>query len=134
MRVIGATLLATICCAISFAQQPENQTLPEKRLSVLDIAQMQTQLSEALKQQNQSQPVDAEKLRLQGIEIVPATRMVIKDGAIYMMVTNDTLIPMSGGGASGCLPKNPQNAGQAISLTSQPANNQAPAKAPVKKN
>nr|AUN37178.1 hypothetical protein [uncultured bacterium] len=133
MRITGAILLIAICCAVSFAQQTEDLPVPKKRLSVLDIAQMQTQSSEILKQQAQSQSVDVEKLRLQGIEIVPATRLVIKDGAVYMLVTNDLLIPMSGGGASGCLPENPKKAGQAIPLTSQP-DNQTPAKAPIKKN
>ena len=134
MRIIATILFVSVCCTGGFAQQTETQTLPEKKLSVLDVARMQIRFSEALKQQGQNTPVDAEKLRSQGIEIVPATRLVIKDGAVYMMVTNDTLMPMSGGGASGCLPKNPKNTGQLISIDSQTDSNQTPAKNPAKKN
>jgi len=134
MRIIGVILLVSVCCTVGFAQQTENQTLPEKKLSVLDVAQMQIRFSEALKQQGQNTSVDVEKLRLQGIEVVPATRMVIKDGAVYMMLTNDTLMPLSGGGASGCLPKNPPNTGQLISINPQTSDNQVPAKDPAKKN
>lgn len=91
-------------------------------------------LTAALKQQNDSLSVDHERLRSQGIEPVPQTRRVIKDGAIYLRLTNDTLVPMSGGGASGCVPENPKDAGKPIAIPSQTDVKEAPAKDPVKKN
>jgi hypothetical protein len=154
VRIIGTTLLLTACCAVGLAQasaaqqtknpaqtkelavpqQTEPKTLPEKKRTVLDVAQIQTGFSEALKQQNEGRAVDNERLRGQGIEPVPQTRMVIKDGAIYLLLTNDTLVPMSGGAASGCVPENPKNAGKLIAIPSQTDVKEAPAKDPVKKN
>jgi hypothetical protein len=154
MRTIGAFFIVTICSAVSFAQQsaaqqtanqpqakeqavsPQTETraLPEKRLTLYDVLQIQTRLSEAFNQQNQSRSADAEKLRSQGIEVVPATRFVIKDGAIYLALTNDSLVPMTGGGASGCLPDSPKNVGQLIDLAVKTKINQPPGQNPTKKN
>jgi hypothetical protein len=154
VRIIGTTLLLMVCCAVGLAQasaaqqtenpakakepavtpQTEARTLPEKRLTVLDVAQIQTGLSEAFRQQNDSRSMSYEKLRGQGMEPVPNTRMAIKDGAIYLVLTQDALVPMSGGGASGCVPDNPKNVGKLLSIPSQTDGQQAPAKDPVKNN
>jgi hypothetical protein len=154
MRTIGAFFIVTICSAVSFAQQSaaqqtanqpqakeqavapqtENRILPEKRLTLHEVMQIQTRLSESLNQQNQSLPVDAERLRSQGIEVVPATRFVIKDGAIYLAITGGSLVPMTGGGASGCVPNSPKNAGQMIDIAPKTNVNQPPAQDPAKKN
>ena len=154
MRMIGAILIVTICCVVSFAQQSvaqptekqsqakeqsvssqtENKTLPERTLTLSDILQIQIRLSEVLHQQGLSLPADTEKLRLQGIELVPETRFVIKDGAIYLALTNDYLVPMTGGGASGCLPNSPKPAGQMIFLAPKTKGEQPPAQDPTKKN
>jgi hypothetical protein len=154
MRIIRTTLLLTVYCAVGLAQasaaqqtenpaqakgqavpqQTEPKTVAEKKLTVLDVAQIQIALSEAVKQQNEGRAVDNERLRARGIEPLPQTRMVIKDGAIYLLLANDTLLPMSGGGASGCVPENPKNVGKMISIPSQSDGKEAPAKDPVKKN
>jgi hypothetical protein len=154
VRIIGTTLLLTVCCAVGLAQasaaqrtenpakakesavtpQTEARTLPEKRLTVLDVTQIQIGLSEAFRQQNDSRSMSYEKLRAQGIEPLPNTRMVIKDGAIYLVLGNETLVPMNGGGASGCVPDNPKNVGKLISIPSQTDGQQAPGKDPVKNN
>jgi hypothetical protein len=139
MRIIRTTLLLAIFCAPGFAQSPaaqqtENQTLPERKRTVLDVAQIQIRHAETLSQQGQSLPVDAGKLGSQGIEIISGSQMVVKDGAIYLMLAPGTLIPMNGGGASGCVPDNPKNVGKLISVSSQTDVQQAPAKDPVKKN
>jgi hypothetical protein len=154
MRIIQAIFIVTIGCIVSFAQQSaaqptanqpqakeqalspatENPTLPEKRLTLSEVMQIQTRLSEALNQSNQSLSADTEKLRLQGIEVVPETRLVIKDGAIYLALTNDTLVPMTGGGASGCVPGNSKAVGQIIFIAPKADLNQPPAKDQTKKN
>jgi hypothetical protein len=153
MRIIQAVFIVTIGCIVSFAQQSaqqtgnppqakeqavspatENLTLPEKKLTLSEVMQIQTRLSEALNQSHQSLSADAEKLRLQGIEVVPATRLVIKDGAIYLALTNDTLMPMTGGGASGCVPGNSKTVGQIIYIAPKANLNQPPAKDQTKKD
>jgi hypothetical protein len=139
MRIIGTTLLLAVCCGFSPAQssavqQTENQRLPESRRTVLDVAQMQIAITEAVKQQNDGASLNDNRLRALGIERVPETRLVIKDGAVYLMLTNDRLLPMSGGGASACVPENPKNVGGLISLPPENQVNPAPAKDPAKKN
>jgi hypothetical protein len=154
MRMIQAIFIVAIGCIVSFAQQSaaqqtanqpqakeqavspttENPTLPEKKLTPFEVTQIQIRLSEALNQPNQSLSVDAEKLRSQGIEVVPGTRLVIKDGAIYLALTNDTLVPMTGGGASGCVPGNSKAVGQIIFIAPKANLNQPPAKDQTKQN
>lgn len=154
MRIIGMTLLLAISPVVSLAQTPAvqqtgnspqandpsvgqstgNQPLPRTRLGVLDVAQLQIDPAAPLQNQNPDSSAERERLRSQGIESVPETRLVIKDGAIYLRLTNDTLLPMNGGGASGCVPENPKNSGRLVTLSAESRVNQAPAKDPLKKN
>lgn len=158
MRIIKATFIVTICCVVSFAQpttaqqtasqsqakeqavsqQTEKPTLPEKKPTRLDATQIQSRLSEILQQQYQSLSVDAERLRAEGIIVVPDTRFVMKNGAVYIIFPGQTLVPMIGGGASGCLgssvPESIEKAGQVIFLAPKPTFNLPPSQDSTKKN
>ncbi len=153
MPIIRVIFIVTVCCVVSFAQpsaaqqranqsqpkehsvlpQTENQPLPEKKLTLFEITQIQIRFSEALNQQDQSLPADLEQLRSQGIKVVPETRFFIKDGAIYLALTKDYLVPMTGAGASGCLPNSPENVGEMILIAPKTNLNQPPAKDQTKK-
>lgn len=156
MPIIKAMFIVTIFCVVSFAQptaaqqttsqspsqavsQPtETQTLPEKKPTFLDAMQIKIRPAEFLRQPNQGLSMDAKRLRAEGIILVPETQFVIKNGAVYLMFPEQILMPMIGGGASGCLgssvPESIEKVGQVIFLAPKPTLNLPPAKDSSKKN
>jgi hypothetical protein len=107
MPTIRTIFLIIICCVATVAQQTDHQPAPKAHAV--------------------SQPT-------QDGALVPGTRFVVKDGAIYIAVTAETLVPMAGGGASGCLPVPSTTAGQLIRLAPKTEIPQPPGKDQTKKN
>ncbi|MBI3649467.1 MAG: hypothetical protein HY231_00275 [Acidobacteria bacterium] len=144
--MIGVVFIVTGCWLAGFAQQPsvqttatpaqvneqtvssstKNQTLPKPNF--LDPEQLRLRLAAFWSQQNQT------KHQAQGIEVVPDSMLAVKKGIVYVLFPGAMLIPMTGGGASGCVPGNSRNVGQIIVINPPVNFPQLPVKDLAKKN